>query len=95
MSFLILRAGGEVAGSTGQLIPSTQVYLNDKNNFNRFQTIIISFYSQARIVSTETGKDVQLGEAGELLVKGPQVKILSIIVSNSIGLFHAKTKQNF
>jgi len=48
---IMTRAGGEVAGSTGQLIPSTQ----------------------ARIVSTETGKDVQLGEAGELLVKGPQV----------------------
>ena len=27
-------------------------------------------------MSTKTGKDVELGEAGELLVRGPQVQIL-------------------
>jgi len=48
---IMTRAGRELPGSTGQLIPSTQ----------------------ARIVSTETGEDVPLGEAGELLVRGPQV----------------------
>jgi len=48
---IMTRAGGELPGSTGQLIPSTQ----------------------ARIVSTETGEDVPLGEPGELLVRGPQV----------------------
>ena len=58
-----------MAGSTGQLIPSTQVLLQD-----RF-SIGIKTSKQARIVSTETGKDVQLGEAGELLVRGPQVNI--------------------
>ena len=32
---------------------------------------------KARIVNTETGKDAELGEAGELLVRGPQVQILT------------------
>ena len=39
------------------------------------QKLFITSNFKARIVSTETGKDVQLGEAGELLVKGPQVQI--------------------
>ena len=29
-------------------------------------------------MSTETGKDVELGEAGELLVRGPQVKVINV-----------------
>ena len=37
-----------------------------------------TFTFKARIVSTETGKDVELGEAGELLVRGPQVKVINV-----------------
>ena len=87
MPFRVFRAGGEVAGSTGQLIPSTQVQLQSDSKL--FQTSNF----KARIVSTETGKDVQLGEAGELLVRGPQVQIITItIVSDSKG-FHQLKKQ--
>ena len=36
---------------------------------------------QARIVSIDTGEDVGEGEAGELLIRGPQVEHCTILVT--------------
>ena len=76
-----LRAGRELPGSTGQLIPSTQVCTKVQihRKYKQYSIYKSKDKEQARIVSTETGEDVPLGEAGELLVKGPQVTLLVFV----------------
>ena len=61
---IMTRAGRERPGSTGQLIPSTQVARSLGSTVG---------CPQARIVDLETGEDVALGGEGELLIRGPQV----------------------